>query len=486
MLPLASPALRRLVTLALVAALNAALSITLLATPAAAWRPLVLTITPGQATPGTEVDIFGEGFRGRSGGFLTWGGRSLVEFTTDVHGRFRLTADVPQAPLGSVLVEATSAGRTARADFRTLAPEPAPTPTTAVADSSPLTWAPPATDGYTPLVIADPGTYNLKSDVDYLLTAPERIDGPVHVRGGRNVVWIGGHIHIPDLGSAPVSSAARRGLVISDIDETRGSPATYGYSKEGRVVHIEGLLIDGPDLTEGINTNAPSAVVQIQNVRVEGVHFKNSDDRDGVAGWSKNHPDVLQTWGSQRELRVDGLSGSSAYQGIFLKEDAADSVRGPVWLRRVDVRAVERVGTDGIEYAGHRMLSWYGNRVGRIHLDEGTVRVTHHLNSGWNRAMPNPDPSTAFWRGRYWSPTQNRYLLEPPPGGAVFTDALGDTTPSETGVDDHGAYAQWDGGQVVDWAGTGPGKIYSGAAGDGEYVPAGSAGVGYVSPGYAG
>ena len=34
-------------------------------------------------------------------------------------------------------------------------------------------------------------------------------------------------------------------------------------------VHIEGLLIYGSDLSEGIQINAPQATVQIVNVRVE-------------------------------------------------------------------------------------------------------------------------------------------------------------------------------------------------------------------------
>jgi hypothetical protein len=348
-----------------------------------------------------------------------------------------------------------------------------------------LTWAPPSTAGYTTLLIDRPGTYSLASDVDYVVSSPSVINGAVHLQGGRNIVWIGGHIRVGDQGAGPVAAAARRGLVVSDHDDLRGNPRTYGYSKRGRIVHLEGLLIDGYDLAEGINTNAPSAIIDIENVRVEGVHFRNSDDRDGVLGWSKNHPDALQTWGSQQELRIDGLTATSAYQGIFLKEDAPDSVRGPVWMRRVDVRAVEHTGDDGTSYAGHRMFSWYGGSVGTIHLDADTVRVQANGNSGWNEAIKNPAPgSGTFWRGRYFSTALSRHVDEPPPGGATFSDALGNERPLVTS-DGSGTYAQWSAG-VVDWSGKQPGRVYQRIAGAPDNVPSGTAGIGYRSPGYVG
>ena len=346
-----------------------------------------------------------------------------------------------------------------------------------------LTWAAPDTGGYTPLSITAAGTYNLRSDTDYVVSAPSRIDGSVHLRGGRNVVWIGGHISIPFQGTGPVGPSLRRGLTISDIDALGGPVATHGASRDGRVVHIEGLLIDGPDLTEGINTNAPKAVVQLQNIRIDGVHFRNSDDRDGTGGWTANHPDILQTWGSQKELRVDGLTGTSSYQGLFLKEDSPDSVHGPMWLRRVNLRSYEHTGNDGVAYAGHRMLSWYGKQIGTLHLDTGTVWVGHHTNSGWNASFPNPaGGSGTFWRDRYWNGT--RYVTEEAPGGASFGDALGNLRPERITEDGTGAYAQWSSAQVRDWSGQAHGRVYSGAPAGGDYVPEGLAGPSYRSPGY--
>jgi hypothetical protein len=333
--------------------------------------------------------------------------------------------------------------------------------------------------------ITAPGTYNLYSNVDYVISTPYRLDGAVHLRGGRNVVWIGGHIHIPYQGAGPVAPANRRGLVISDIDDGGGDPVRYGYSPAGRIVHVEGLLIDGPDLAEGINTNAPKAVIQLQNIRVQDVHFRNSDDRDGTNGWAANHPDVLQTWGSQKELRVDGLTGTSAYQGLYLQEDSVDRVRGAMYMRRVNIRAYQQPGDDGQAYAGHRMLNWVGASIGTLYLDTGTVWVGHHSASGWNQASPNPSGTTSFWRTRYWSAASSTHVAEPPPGGAVFTDALGSPTSLTVGADATGTFARWSSSQVRNWQATGDGRVYSGTPAQGDYVPAASVGLRYVSPGYA-
>lgn len=342
-----------------------------------------------------------------------------------------------------------------------------------------LSWGPAPVD-YTTLTITTPGTYNLASDTDYDIVAPERIDGAVHLRGGRNIRWVGGHIHIPDQGAGPVPAGNRRGLVISDIDDQRGDPDRYGHSVDGRIVHIEGLLLDGPDLAEGINTNAPAAVIQLANIRVGGVHFRNSDDRDGTNGWGANHPDVIQTWGGQKELRIDGLTAASAYQGLYLSE-ATSLVRGPMWLRRVNLTAYEHPGDDGSRYAGHRMLTLVGDRAGTLHLDPGTVWVAHHANSGWNLARTNPAPDTAFWRVRYWNGA--RYVDEAPPGDAVFTDALGNQ-PARTATDTLGTYAEYDSGQIRAWTPDTTARVYAGTPTTGDYVPTGTAGTTYTSPGY--
>jgi hypothetical protein len=484
---------RRLRIIRVLVALTA-LAIVAIAPAVGAVGP-ALSLSPSTGPVGARVTVTGTGFAGKAQGTVHYDTQSVATFRTNPKGDFSTSFVVPSLPgVTAVSVTATAGTASASSTFTptstTVTTAPSTTTTTTVAPpppppSSALTWRPPGTAGYTPVTIGGPGTYNLYSDVDYVVSAPSRIDGAVHLRGGRNVVWIGGHIHIPYQGPGPVNPANRRGLVISDIDDGGGDPVRYGYSRDGRVVHIEGLLIDGPDLADGINTNAPKAVVQLQNIRVHDVHFRNSDDRDGTNGWAVNHPDVLQTWGSQKQLRVDGLTGTSAYQGLFLREDSADRALGPMYLRRVNIRAYQHAGDDGYSYAGHRMINWLGSSIGTLHLDTGTVWVGHHTNSGWNQAKPNPSPTTSFWRVRYWNAATSTYVIETPPGGAVFTDALGTPTAITSGSDALGSWARWSSTQVRNWDSTADGRVYSGTPPQGDYVPAGTVGLGYVSPGYA-
>src|SRR5690606_40643055 len=110
----------------------------------------------------------------------------------------------------------------------------------------------------------------------------------------------------------------RRGVLVRDD----------GGEEDGRIVHLEGLLIDGDDLGDGVNIDAPSAVVQLANIHVDEVGFRGADDRDGTGDYADigdNHPDVVQPYGGFRELRIDGLSAASTYQGLFLKVDADDA-----------------------------------------------------------------------------------------------------------------------------------------------------------------
>jgi hypothetical protein len=328
------------------------------------------------------------------------------------------------------------------------------------------------------------GRLRLQPEVDYRLSSDRTIVGPLEIIGGRDIVWVGGEIIVDRV--ADEDRAV--GLLLRDDDDS-----------VERTVHIEGLLIGGRALNDGINVDAPSAIVQVQNVHVSLVGFDGADDRDGTGsydGVGRNHPDVLQVYGGHRELRVDGLTATSAYQGLFLKVDHPDGGRGTVRLRRVDVRAVEISGDDGIEYAGNRMYFWDAQTVGDQFIDGGTVWVRHHPRAGKVASAPNDrEGSGGWWHGAYRD--DGDLVAEPPPGDAVPTDAVerlssGDTVVEpRTGVDRHGHYAWWpesasdDRSNVRDAIGDAPGRIHLGTPPDGSYVPRSSVGLEYRSPGYA-
>jgi hypothetical protein len=187
------------------------------------------------------------------------------------------------------------------------------------------------------------------------------------------LVLIGGQIDVPMQPGDSPSPDARRGLYLT------GQTGT---------AHVEGLLIRGPDLSEGIDLSEPdAAVVQIENVRVEGVHARDE------SGFSDNHPDVLQTWAGPAELRVDRLSGSTDYQGLFLTPEQYGPAPRAVSLSHVDLRAAK---------CCYGYLLWQQGSF-PIHTDD--VWITAHPSRSLAQSLwPSPAP---------WGPVSEGT----PPGG---------------------------------------------------------------------
>lgn len=203
---------------------------------------------------------------------------------------------------------------------------------------------------------------SMDPDRDYVIVMPdEPVRRPLVLSGGRNVVLIGGEVSIPWQGRG-ASINDRTGLKIRDATGT---------------VHVEGLLLRGDDITEGIQIDAPQAIVQLQNVGVFGIHA-----RDQV-GFSDNHPDIIQTYGNVRELHVDGLTGTTDYQGLFFKNDFGRDPHGPVTLRNVNV-----VGEPTARY-----LIWFGTErgFGDVHMEDVWVDVPPERDDTLRRAVwPSP------------------------------------------------------------------------------------------------
>ena len=215
-------------------------------------------------------------------------------------------------------------------------------PTTAVAKATTgtqLSWRPPALTSPINLVIDDATAMPLYLDSvkDYVIKLGHRTKTHgVVISGGRNIVMIGGRISIPYAGESP-SIEARRGLYLE---------------RNSGTVHIEGLLIDGPDLSEGIQIAAPAAIVQLQNVRVIGVHA-----RDQV-NFSDNHPDCLQPWGGVQKILIDRMTCTTDTHGMYFDSNDARRLGGPIGysdIRRYNIKrtlksphwAFQRVTADG-------------------------------------------------------------------------------------------------------------------------------------------
>tara|TARA_B100000941_G_C28502662_1_gene555314 strand:- start:1244 stop:2755 length:1512 start_codon:yes stop_codon:yes gene_type:complete len=190
-----------------------------------------------------------------------------------------------------------------------------------------LSWAPP--ELVNPITVNVTSSYrslNLDTNQDYIIqmpTTPLTANGGLNIIGGHNVVLIGGEIRfdtpLPD-GFHPT---ARRGLFVKQSTGT---------------VHIEGLLITGDYLLEGINIDMrdPNAVLQLQNIRIDTV----------TGSYDGNHADCVQTWGGPSELRIDRMTGRTTYQGFFLHpEQFADTT--PILF---DMRNINIIGLPGAAY----------------------------------------------------------------------------------------------------------------------------------------
>jgi hypothetical protein len=249
-------------------------------------------------------------------------------------------------------------------------------------------------------------TYNLDTTKDYVLKlgASTHAGGP-GISGGRNVVVIGGRI-------APPASSSRA--------------VALGISNSVGTVHVEGVWIDNPSGKEfdAIQISAPKATVQLENVRATGLR----------GSYDTNHTDVVQPWGGVARLRVDRLSGTTNYQGIFDQPDKGPI--GPVDLRHVDL-SYDNVGAKTGGY-----LLW---------LTNGCSAATTALTDVYVKGRTGSTLGSTVW---------------PPTGAATSCPA-----------------------SIVQNAASWPALPISGVARwgappGGPFVTAADAGTAYVSPGY--
>jgi hypothetical protein len=141
-------------------------------------------------------------------------------------------------------------------------------------------------------------TATLADGTDYIIkiAAGAVFTKPITIQGGHNVV----------LESAVITYAAP-----ADAEPGWLVRGLYLKSQTG-VMWVNNLQIRGP-LAEGIDLDqrAPGATVVLRNIAI-----------DLVSGtYDTNHADLLQTWAGPSKLVVDGLTGSSNYQGMFLVPD---------------------------------------------------------------------------------------------------------------------------------------------------------------------
>jgi hypothetical protein len=283
-----------------------------------------------------------------------------------------------------------------------------------------LEWPPPALVAPVTITVdPQPASRLIRLDdrQDYIIRLPgEPVNRGLAIQGGHNVVLVGGEIRIPWQGDH-ASVTSRTGLKI--IGATG-------------VVHVEGLVIGGDDLSEGIQIDAPQAIVQIQNVGIYDIHA-----RDQVS-FSDNHPDLIQPYGGVAELRVDRFTGSTDYQGLFFKSGVPFHA---IHLKRVNI-----IGLPTARY-----LLWFGPdaAAGSVFLQDVWVDIPAQRRGGLSKSV--------------WPDVDGTY-----PAQAQIADVLG-TNAAFWPDDMHpGVY----------------GMVLEGRPPGGDYVKRDEIGLHYVSPGY--
>jgi hypothetical protein len=310
-----------------------------------------------------------------------------------------------------------------------------------------LTWSPPAcgSSGYTcqDLYLTDTGsnqTPSLSNSVDYRLHLPTTgaLRGGLQIRGGHNVIIIGGEIDLKYPCSD--SSSSCHGLNIS--------------KSSGGEVYVEGVWIhnpvtipascsssgmpcstgDGIDVDE-LGTSTPSDIV-LQNDRIDGI--------SGCSGGS-DHADVFQPYDAMRAHEfIDHLTGTTNCQGLQVDADLGWASYG-VYPQQITILNTNiDVTANPYSGASNRYAWWltYGTECnsGPITLS-GDYTLEPSGNMNGNAVWPDVD--TTGCKSVWSSPTLS--FPNSPQISGVLTEGLP------------------------------PG---------GDWVPAGVAGTHYVSPGY--
>ena len=216
---------------------------------------------------------------------------------------------------------------------------------------------------------------NLKLDPrrDYILRCPRRsLDLPwtLTVWGGHNVVMDGCDLHL-------IHNWVAR------------------FTDQAGTLWLRDVHFGGARLTGGIQLQEPQATVVMRDVLFDTVY----------GGPHTDHAELVQSWSGPRRLLIDGLSGSTTYQGLFLEPNQFTGV-GP---RVFDLRHISIDDSRGgyALWLGdllHPMATWHLSDVyvrppaGRSWLGWWSWPQPVHGRSPWSGARTGTPPSGTYVR----------------------------------------------------------------------------------------
>jgi hypothetical protein len=307
-----------------------------------------------------------------------------------------------------------------------------------------LTWAPPscgdATHHCVDIKLSNTGsnqTPSLSANNDYRIRLPSvPLRGGLQIRGGHNVIVLGGQINL----TVPCSDASSSCHGINIDKGTPGQVFIEGvwiHDPQSPITQSTGDGIDVADNDSAIND------ITLENVRIDGI--------SGCSGGA-DHADVFQPFSvPDATVRIDHLTGTTNCQGLQLDPDLA-------WLtfhkvaKLYDVRNVNiDVLPNPYSGNGNRYAYWFtGGTNGGVEdgCGSGPIKLINVYGNEPNRTMSVnsawPDTDQPSSCASSWSARTLSFRHSPHISG-VLTEG----TPA-----------------------------------GGDFVPLGVAGVRYVSPGY--
>jgi hypothetical protein len=177
---------------------------------------------------------------------------------------------------------------------------------------------------------------------------------------------------------------------------------------------VHDVHFGGDHLTGGIQMQEPGATVVMRDVVFDRVY----------GSYHTNHAELLQTWCGPKRLLIDGLSGSTTYQGLFMLPNQWCSTP----LSDFDLRHID------INDSGGAYALWLGdvNRGSALQLHVRDVYVSPPRTRSWRGWWLWPQPPAGTWAKVLAGAPPSGTYVEPTSSGARGVDESVAPTPLQT------------------------------------------------------
>jgi hypothetical protein len=235
-------------------------------------------------------------------------------------------------------------------------------------------------------VTISPAHHDLKLSQtrDFILRCPS---GPV-VLSTKLSVWGGHNVELENC----------------NLKVTSSDWAAYLQHQTG-TLWVHDVHFGGTHLTGGIQMQEPGATVVMRDVLFDRVY----------GSFKTNHAELLQTWCGPKRLLIDGLSGSTTYQGLFMLPNQWCST--PISL--FDLRHVS------IDDSRGAVALWLGDVKGGLsamRLNLRDVYVVPNSTKRWRGWWLEPQPPARTWAGVIAGTPPKGSYVHPTPNGANGVD----------------------------------------------------------------